>query len=207
VGRLVYKAVPHIYHRVAAEEDLYALVTLGAVLVRRDLSSAIDLHAEPRYSKGRRWGLKRARAAALTVERSDDFAAFMALQARVLERHDAVPTHSAAELELLAGRFPERISLHVVRSDGDLIAGVVLYETPHVTHTQYIAAGQRGRELSALDLLLDALIERARQAGRRWFDFGISTYDEGRRLNAGLLRHKESFGAGAVAYDRYALDI
>ena len=37
--RLIYKAVPAIYHRTPASEDLYALYRAGAALVRRDVSS------------------------------------------------------------------------------------------------------------------------------------------------------------------------
>ena len=40
---VVYKPVPHIYHRAPAEEDLYALFRFGARLLRRDVSSAIRM--------------------------------------------------------------------------------------------------------------------------------------------------------------------
>src|SRR5262249_47787360 len=40
VRTVTYKPVPHIYHRVPAEEDLYALFRQRARLVRRDVSSA-----------------------------------------------------------------------------------------------------------------------------------------------------------------------
>ena len=43
VRTLLYKPVPHIYHRMPAEEDLYALFRSGARLVRRDLSSTLDM--------------------------------------------------------------------------------------------------------------------------------------------------------------------
>jgi lipid II:glycine glycyltransferase (peptidoglycan interpeptide bridge formation enzyme) len=204
---LVYKPVPHIYHRVPAEEDLYALTRHGAVLERRDLSSAIHLESRPRYSKGRRWGVKRADRAGVEVSRSDDFAGFMAMVADALRRHDATPTHSATELELLASLFPDEIVLYEATHEGTTVAGVVLYETPVVSHTQYIAATEAGRELSALDLLLDRLIERAAGDGRRWFNFGISTEEAGRLLNEGLVAHKEGFGARAVAFDHYRLDL
>ena len=38
ISRLIYKAVPHIYHLLPAEEDLYALYRHDARLVRRDVS-------------------------------------------------------------------------------------------------------------------------------------------------------------------------
>ena len=39
ISKLIYKAIPHIYHTVPAEEDLYALFLLNAKLFRRDVSS------------------------------------------------------------------------------------------------------------------------------------------------------------------------
>ena len=41
--RLVYKPVPHIYHRYPCEEDLYALFRHQAALVETNISTTIDL--------------------------------------------------------------------------------------------------------------------------------------------------------------------
>jgi len=204
VERLVYKPVPHVYHSTPAEEDLYAIFRLGARLLARDLSSAILLDAPLPYSKGRRASLKRAREQGIDVAPSEDFDAFIALAERVLERHDATPTHSAAELAALAARFPEHIHLVTARHGGELVAGVVVYETDVVAHTQYIAASESGKDLGAVDLIVDALID-GYKGQKRWFDFGISTERGGEVLNAGLVRNKESYGARAVVYDRYEL--
>ena len=40
-----------------------------------------------------------------------------------------------------------------------------------------------------------------------YFDFGISTEDGGQDLNVGLIDNKESYGARAVAYDQYEVDV
>lgn len=205
IEQVVYKPVPHIYSDVPAEEDLYALFRAGAQLVRRDVSATIRLDARLPYSKGRKHSVKQAAKAGLEIERSHDFEAFIELEARVLaDRHDAVPTHTAGELELLAGRFPENIKLYTARREGELVAGVVMYETAAVAHTQYIGASEEGRALGASDAVLDRLIAQHEQAGTRWFDFGISTEESGRYLNAGLARNKESYGARAVVYDQWA---
>src|SRR5207237_10877364 len=67
VDRLVYKPVPHIYHRYPAEEDLYALFRQRAVLQRRDVSVTIAEHERLPISKGRQWALKQARKGGLAV--------------------------------------------------------------------------------------------------------------------------------------------
>ena len=206
-SRIVYAPVPHIYHAVPAEEDLYALFRRGARLVRRDLSSTIDLTRRVRTSKGRRSSRKRAMRDGLTVERSSDYHAFIDLLASVLEeRYDVAPTHTGDELALLAAHFPDAISLYIARADEEFLAGVVIYETEMVVHTQYIAASEAGRRCGAVDAIVTSLLENI-YAEKRYFDFGISTERGGMYLNEGLIRNKESYGARGVAYDRYELDL
>jgi len=204
---IIYKPVPHIYHRVPAEEDLYALFRFGARLIRRDLSATIDRRARLPFSKGRDWGRQQANKNGLEVEQCSDFATFMTIEEDLLHaRHKVKPTHSAAELELLAGRFPDNIGLFAARQGGRMLAGVVIYETATVAHTQYIGAGEEGRKLGALDLVLYHLINE-HYAAKDYFDFGISTEDNGSYLNAGLIQNKESYGARATVFDWYRLDL
>lgn len=208
IDRLIYKAVPHPYHVVPAEEDLYALARCGAVLHRRDLSSVIDLSASPRYSKGRSYDLRHA-AVSLVVETSQDFDTWHAIETETLARHGVTPVHSANELRQLAAHFPDRLLLHVVRNGpaGPVIAVAVSFLTPAVWHVQYLGQSSTGRELGAMDVLVDALIHAASAAdpSPRWFDLGISTEDDGRKLNSGLAAYKEGFGARAVCFDQYAI--
>jgi hypothetical protein len=201
-----YKAVPHTYHEVPAEEDLFALVTLGARLQARHVSSAVPAGGPVEYSSERRRAVRRGGAAELELVRCDDFEEFMELEREVLlRRHGVEPVHTAHEMRLLADRFPEQIALHVAREDGAIVAGVLVFATPVVAHAQYIGASERGRELRAGDALFDHLIREV-YATTPWFDFGISNERDG-TLNAGLARNKEGFGARAVVYDRYALDL
>src|SRR5207248_2928991 len=141
------------------------------------------------------------------IEESDDFDAFMSLESETLEsRHGVSPTHTANEMQMLASRFRENIRLFCVRDAGRMIAGTIIYETPTVAHAQYIGATDEGRKLHALDALLNELITDV-FADKRWFDFGISTSPPGHVLNEGLSRNKETFGARAVVYDWYELDL
>ena len=207
VRQVVYKAVPHIYHRLPAEEDLYALFRHGARLARRDVSSAVDARGRLPFSKGRRYAAKLARRGGLEVRRSDDFETFMSIEEQVLgAKYDTRPVHTAAELKMLAGRFPENIKLFAAHRGGELLAGVVVYESECVAHAQYIAAGDEGKRAGALDLVLEHLLNEE-YAGKHYFDFGISTEGGGRRLNAGLVENKQGFGARAVVYDFYEMDL
>lgn len=206
-GRLVYKPVPHIYHRLPAEEDLYALFVHGARLLRRDVAFAIPAGGGAPLSKGRRADVRRGRRSGLRVGADSDWTGFMRIEADLLrDRHGVAPVHDAAELELLAERFPENIRLFSARDGDELLAGLVVYETARVAHAQYMGASRRGRELKAQDVLIDWLLTE-RYPAKHYFDFGISTEEDGRALNLGLARNKESWGARAIAYDWYEVDL
>jgi hypothetical protein len=202
IRRFAYKPVPHVFHVAAADEDLYALHRVGATLVRRDLSSVLAPVERPVMNGMRRRAVAKARAAGVTTRVGGDMAPFHALLADVLRRHDAIPTHALAELELLRSRFPAQIVLHEACRGEALLAGALVYDFGHAVHTQYLAASAEGRACGALSLLLGELVGQV-YATRARFSFGISTEDEGRLLNAGLVAQKESFGAHAVVHDRY----
>jgi hypothetical protein len=206
IRRVVYKAVPHIYHRLPAEEDLYALFRVGARLVRRDVSSALRPGGGAEPTKGRKWAVRRARDQGLEVGRSLDVRAFMAIEEENLrKKYNVRPTHTAAEMELLAGCFPDNIRLYAAGRGGAMLGGVIVYSGPRVAHAQYIAATDEGRRLGAVDAVMDLLLNNV-YADVPYFDFGISTEEGGRYLNGGLIDYKESYGARAVACDFYEFD-
>ena len=205
--RLLYKRVPHIYHRQPADEDLYALFRHHAALIRRDVSSAIWMSDRPRQTKGRRWSARRAETHGLEVRESQDFERFMAIaKDQLCRRHGLVPTHTGQEIQTLASRFPRSIRLFGGYRADDLMGGVIMYESPCVAHVQYMAASDEGRGIAVLDRVLDVLLNQT-YASVPYVDFGISTEDGGRHLNPGLAAYKESFGARTIAYDTYELEV
>ena len=201
---LDYKTVPHIYHRQPAEEDRYALFRLGAELTRRDLLSVVALADRPRFQTRRARGVKKAQAGGVTIQEETDFADYWALlSATLAERYEAVPVHSLSEIQHLRDQFPENIRLHTSRRSGALLAGVASFDSARVRKAQYIAASPAGRELGALDLLFDRLLNVAGE--RAFFDLGTSHTADG--INTGLIDQKEGFGARAVVHDHYRIDL
>jgi hypothetical protein len=83
---------------------------------------------------------------------------------------------------------------------------VIIYESCQVAHAQYIGTTSEGRKVGALDLIMSYLINDY-YAQKKYFDFGISTEDDGRYLNTGLIENKQGFGARAVVYDFYEIDM
>jgi hypothetical protein len=207
LSALGYTPVPSIYHRSPSADDVWALNELGATRVACDLSCAIELDARRPLTERRKRSLRKARGSG--VEVSDDpttFAAFWpVVEAALEQRHSARPVHSLEEIELLHSRFPAAIRPVVALLDGNVLAGVVLFITPRVVHTQYIAASERGMELSALDAVIQHSIELATDMGARYFDFGISVGEDRRGFLPGLYRWKAEFGGGGVTHEQYQL--
>jgi hypothetical protein len=204
---LIYKCIPHIYHRVPAEEDRYALFLYGARLSRRDITSTIELTANLPFQERRRRGARKAQSAGVCCRASEDFRAFWPLLEDNLRRiHDTHPAHTLEEIELLHRRFPDHIKLFGAYLEERMLAGVVAYENATVAHAQYISASEDGKRLGALDALFAWLITEVYH-DKPYFDFGISTEGNGRFLNEGLIEQKEGFGARGVVHDHYQLDI
>ncbi|TKC91781.1 GNAT family N-acetyltransferase [Trinickia terrae] len=201
VQSIIYKAIPQVFHRLPCQNDLYALTCAGATLMRRDASSVIGLDEPPRYSKGRKWAINKAKKSGITVRQSDDFEGFHVLLSHVLEKFGTSPVHSCGELRLLSGRFPTEIALYIAEHGDTLLAGTLVYDFGHIVHTQYMANSDVGRDLGALDFLLAEVIATYRD--RKFFSFGISTEEQGLRLNSGLIGQKEAFGARTVVHDFY----
>lgn len=206
VELLLYKAIPHIYHNIPSQEDLYALHLFGGKLVRRDLSSVIDFSSNVKMSKGRKYQINQAQKAGIEVSEQGDFSGYWQLLSDVMSKHGATPTHSLSEITLLAERFAKNIRLYEATKDGVLQAGVVVFDNLNVIHTQYMATSDAGRESGALDLIITTILDKHKQS-HRYFSFGISTENAGRYLNTGLVRQKESFGARAITHDFYQLNL
>jgi len=207
ISKLIYKCIPYIYHKKPAEEDRYALFLNDASLTRRDVTSTIYLGEDIRYSKGRKWTIKKAKKENIVITESKDFSSFWGILESVLEdQHNVTPVHSLAEIDMLASKFPENIRLFLASYDGELTSGALIFENEAIVHTQYLANSHKGRQIGVLDLLIDHLIENIFHE-KKYFDFGISNENHGRHLNVGLISQKEGFGARPIVHDFYELTI
>lgn len=203
----IYKAMPWIYQRIPSEEDLYALSYVGnAKLIAREISTTISLNTPLRFSEQRRRGIKKAEHNGVDIKLTkfpnDQNVFWDLLDENLKLRHNTHPVHTKEELQLLLHRFPDNILYFVAEKDEAIIGGSIVYVTPQVIHTQYIAANELGKQLGALDALFDFIINKCRW-NVPYFDFGKSTEDRGNYLNANLIHQKEGFGGRGVMYDTY----
>ena len=203
-----YKCIPWIYHRLSAEEDLYALYhECRARIVARDFATNVFLSGNMRWERVRRRGVARAQKAGVSIECSDDYSAFWEVLTQNLQmKYGVKPVHTLQEIELLQGRFPENIRLYQAVKDGTVVGGVVLYITPQVVHAQYSSATPEGKKLGAIDLLYNRIFSDF--GNYPYFDFGRSTeHPDGSGLNEQLVFQKEGFGGRGLCYDIYEYDL
>lgn len=206
IEKIVYKAIPHIYHKSPSEEDLYAIFINKGKLIRRDVSSAVFFEDIIGLTKGKQWNIKKSKDFGLTISRSYDFENFMKIEEETLKKYDTKPVHSAQEICLFANKFPDNVKLFTACKNDEILSGVLIYESFNVAHAQYIGSTDKGKKLYSTDLTIDYLVNNYYKK-KKYFDFGISTENNGYYLNEGLIASKERFGARAVVYDFYEIKI
>lgn len=205
IVKVVYKAIPWIYHCIPAEEDLYALFKeCNATLVVRNIASTIVLQNPLKWRRDRHYGANKAHTAGITVSQDDkaypEF--WKVLTDNLMTRHNAKPVHTLDEIQRLHTAFPDNIKLYVARLNGEVVGGSLLYLSPQVIHSQYISATPEGKHLHAVDAIFRQILANDCE-GAKYFDFGTSNEDGGRFLNEGLISQKEGFGGRGVCYDTY----
>lgn len=207
IRSVVYKPVPHIYHRIPAEEDIYALFRNGYDISTVNLSSVIDMRCNPAFNTQHKRHLKKSLSMNPWFRETDDVSAFMAVLENCLSvRHDATPVHTAEELRVLKNRFPDAIRMFVAGTGEDIEAEVCIYDYAGVAHCQYIATSEAGRSNGMLTFLMQRLITDT-FVGHRYFDFGTSNEDAGRVLNSGLIHQKFGLGGRGVVYQHFSLSL
>jgi len=207
IHTLQLKLIPSIYTTGFAEEIEYVLFLLNATLIRRDCLSVLDLTQEFSSSKDRKQGVRRGEKNGLAVREVTDFGSFWntILMPNLREKHGAEPVHSLEEIQRLQQLFPKNIRQFNVYHEEELVAGTTIFVSNKVAHSQYISGNSDKNQLGSLDFLHNHLITEV-FADKHYFDFGTSHEENGRKINAGLLYWKESFGAKTTVQDFYEVN-
>lgn len=204
---LTYKAIPHIYHRIPAEEDLFALVkACDAQLIERKAAAVIDLqHRLPIRERRQRY-IRAALRKGVEVVASTDFSAFWPILNGTLQRkYDATPVHTLEEIKLLHSRFPHNIHLWLTQQEGKTLSGAVLFITDTCVHAQYLCSSLEGDAIHANEVMVDHIFTH--YSDHHYFDFGTSADQGPYDLNETLIAAKESYGCRTIVYDTYSLSL
>lgn len=208
IDTLIYKAIPYIYHRYPADEDIYALFRHGAQFQECNIAATAVIGSPlNKYGNSTKLNIDKTRRAGFRIAEEDDYTAFWTiLTAHLQERYGSSPVHSLEEITLLHKRFPKEIRLFCVYLGDTLVAGMVFYIINGVAHAQYTGNTPEGMHSNAIAFLHDYLMH-TEFADMHYYDFGTSNEDHGQKLNDGLLLQKNGLGGRGVAYQIFKVDI
>ncbi len=117
-------------------------------------------------------------------------------------RRDAKPTHSLDDLKQLNKLLPELIKLWLLRLDGELIAGSLIFlPNKRVPLSFYPMMRYEFSDVRPIYLLSEIMMQWAQQNGYRYFDLGVSqdTNDENPMTPAlSLIEFKEKFNSRGI---------
>lgn len=207
IEKLYIKMIPAIYHKYPADELSYALFVADAKLVRKDSLCIIEQNNKMRITKSRRENIKRGANNGLVIKEETEFNLFWEkiLVPNMNYKHGIKPVHTVEEIKMLHSRFPKNIRQFNVYHNDVIVAGTTVFVTDTVAHPQHISGNRDKNELGSLDFLYDHLINTV-FTDKKFFDFGISNEEQGRKLNENLIFWKESFGARTQVQDFYEVE-
>lgn len=206
IDKLHLKLVPPIYHKEPAQEQDYALFVAGAKLIRKDSLCVYDQGLQKPFSKDRKQSIRRGSEHQLKVV-EEDLQSFWEkiLIPNMRQKHDTAPVHALKEIALLHKKFPENIRQFNVYQNDEIVAGTTVFVTDTVAHPQYISGNADKNKLGSLDYLYNYLITEIFK-DKKYFDFGPSNLEQGRKLNVSLMFWKESFGSRTIVQDFYEVE-
>ncbi|MGJ8667677.1 MAG: GNAT family N-acetyltransferase [Patiriisocius sp.] len=207
INTLEIRNIPTFYNTVPADELAYFLFKAEATLTKRDALMVIDTTHNLGFQKNRREGINKAIRNGLKIKIEDTFESFWneILIPNLSKKHNVKPVHSLEEIELLAARFPENIKQVNVYKDDVIVAGTTVFLTKTTIHPQYVSGNSDKNTYGSLDLAYDFIINHFDKQ-KRYFDFNISSEENGKKLNSGLIFWKESCGARTFVADNYVVE-
>ena len=207
ISTLELRNIPTFYNTMPSDELSYFLFKANATLIKRDALMVIDTSTKIKFQKNRREGINKAKRNGLTIAVEHNFEGFWneILIPNLQKKHGVAPVHSLEEIQLLAAKFPDHIKQVNVYKDNVIVAGTTLFLTKTTIHPQYVSGNSDKNAFGSLDLAYDYIINHF-DSSKRYFDFNISSEQDGAALNSGLIFWKESCGARTYVADNYLID-
>tara|TARA_B100000795_G_scaffold184614_1_gene140108 strand:- start:3542 stop:4519 length:978 start_codon:yes stop_codon:yes gene_type:complete len=207
INAMEIRNIPAFYNTIPSDELSYFLFKAGATLIKRDALMVIDTTNKIKFQKNRREGINKAKRNGLTIQVDTNFEGFWneILIPNLQKKHGIAPVHSLKEIQMLATKFPGNIKQVSVYKDNVIVAGTTVFVTKTTIHPQYVSGNSDKNAFGSLDLAYDYIINHF-DSSKRYFDFNISSEENGASLNKGLIFWKESCGARTFVADNYLVD-
>lgn len=204
-----YKPIPGFYLSKGNQELDFFLFKKGGLLERKEMNLAVNLTIPLEISKSKLKHFRRIENLHLEIIEEQNLYPFWkeVLEPRLAERHNTKPVHSKEEITTLKKNFPENIKQFSVYNNGEIIAGITIFETEKIVKSQYGATTKKGEEVRALDFLFINLIEKYKSEDKYFFDMGIVGDDSKKGYNTGLLKQKEELGCSVYNQDFYKISV
>ena len=202
--KVVFKITPTIFSKEPSDLLEYALYYKGYA-ASDELNSYIDYgdyddNILSNFAQGKRTNVNNCLKRGLilkSLETENEITEFYAILCETLDKYGKKPVHTATELlEFKNERLKDECGFFGAYLGEKMIAGSMMFyfKNANVAHTQYLCAMHEYDTLSPMTFMYYAMIKSAKEQGYGKISFGISTEDDGRYINEGLTKSKESFG-------------
>lgn len=203
-----------IFNNNLCDETDYAMWFYGFKIKSRELEIAVPLQGSidkvrAGYHNTTRRNIKKA-LKSVRVKESKNFGEYWVLLEKCLfERHGQNPVHDFDSIIKLRENVGEdKILLFGAYYEEKLIAGIVVFDFGEMAiHSQYIAADFEFQHLRPVHAIVDFLVEWGNKRNVRYFNLGMANEEDGKKINTGLFRFKESFGGRGVLRETMYLDL
>ena len=187
----------------------FFLMKKGAQLYRKEMNMVAHLPQEIPISKSKLKHFRRTEVLGLRVVEETTFQPFWEkiLEPRLVEKYDAKPVHSLAEIQLLHEIFPKNIKQFSAYLEDKIVAGITIFEFENGVKSQYGATSKKGEKYRALDFLFISLLDIFQKRGKLFFDMGIVNDSGEKGFHSGLLQQKEELGCTVWSQDFYKITL
>lgn len=169
---------------------------------RVDVTVSPDEAWQGLHSSARR-AIRKARSEGVEVtaaESEDDLRAFFEMHLRVRKHKYGLLAQPYRFFRSIWDNFlvPGRGSLLLARVDGRVVGGVLYLDWGDTVYYKFNASDPGELGVRPNDLLVWEGLRRAHESGMRWFDFGVSDWDQ-----EGLVRYKRKYATEEGVVRKY----
>ena len=204
--KIVYKQTPDVYSKCGNELFEYAFYYFGYT-ENKELGMMIDYakygeNTLANLSKGKKYNVnqcKKNKCKLIEINSDKQVEEIYHILCINLKKYNATPIHTLSELLYLKNEcLKNECAFLGITIDEKIIAGAMMFyfNKVNIAHTQYLCTLPEYNKLSPMSFLYYSIIEKMKNRGFSKLTWGISTEEQGRILNLGLAKSKESFGGG-----------
>ncbi|WP_242131583.1 FemAB family protein [Aestuariivivens marinum] len=170
---------------------------------------AIDYKLPFNIHKTKLKHFRKAKVFGFEIKENDELSIFWdrILKKRLLEKHNTKPVHTLFEINNLQNAFPNNIKQFNIYLEGEILAGITIFEMGGVVKSQYGATSLKGEKFRALDYLFLHLIYKYKKENKEYFSMGTVVENNDMGFNAGLVKQKEELGARVYLQHFFSLDL